>query len=139
MPANQEALEAVIRHARDLVDDYDEIEPTIKALIASGDTKLASQVVEALQEFLAERNFYGRDLMAQVLAGIQGVDALPTLLHASACDLGDDQDMLVAEILDLMLQDPAAARTVANRFATADSPTLRRAGLRAMASLEAFS
>ena len=136
MRTNREALEAVIRHASELEDDYDAIAPTMAELKVSGDTALVPRLVEALKQFLIEQNFYGRDLMAQIMAGIQGVTALPTLLHASARDLGDDQDSLQAEILDVMLLDPTTARTIANRFATAESPVLRGAGLRALNLLE---
>lgn len=126
------ALEAVVRHAVELDDDYDDIEPTITALTASGDTTLVPRLHEALDQFLDERNFYGRDLIAGILAGIQGVAALPALLSASARDLGDDQDSLSAEIVDLLSVDKAAARLTAIEFAAHETPELRRTGLWAL-------
>ncbi len=126
------ALEAVVRHATELDDDYDDIAPTVTALAACGDTTLVPRLQEVLEQFLDEGNFYGRDLISGVLAGINGVAALPVLLHASARDLGDDQDGLQADIIELLKKDPSASRRVVRDFATADSPELRRTGLWAL-------
>lgn len=122
------ALEAVVRHALELEDDYDEVAPIVTALAACGDTGLVPRLQEALDQFLDEENFYGRDLIAAVLAGIHGMAALPVLLRASARDLGDDQDSLRSEIIELMHADRAASRPVVRRFATATAPELRRVG-----------
>jgi hypothetical protein len=89
---NGEALETVIHHATQVEDDYDDIAPTVTALAASGDTSLMPRLAEALTRFLDEANFYGGDLVAGILASVQGTAALPALLHAPARDLGDDQD-----------------------------------------------
>lgn len=126
------ALAAVVRHAVELEDDYDEIAPTIQALSACADDTLVLPLNEALDRFLDEKNFYGRDLIAGILASVQGVAALPTLLRASARDLGDDQDSLSAEIIDLMNAHPASARRTAVEFATSDASALRRTGLWAL-------
>ncbi|MEU8211440.1 HEAT repeat domain-containing protein [Micromonospora sp. NPDC049044] len=126
------ALETVVRHAVELEDDYDDIAPTVAALTASGDTALVPRLREALDRFLDEGNFYGRDLIAQVLAGIEGVAALPVLLRASARDLGDDQDSLQAEVIELLHADRATSRGVARDFATAETSELRRVGLWAL-------
>ncbi|MFI7575620.1 HEAT repeat domain-containing protein [Micromonospora sp. NPDC049497] len=126
------ALESVIRHAVQLDEDYDDIAPAVTALAASGDTTLVPHLLEALQRFLDEKNFYGRDLIAAVLAGIDATAALPALLRASATDLGDDQDSLQSEIIELLHGDTTAGRGVAREFATADTPDLRRVGLWAL-------
>ncbi|RKN26164.1 hypothetical protein D7044_30480 [Micromonospora musae] len=126
------ALEAVIRHAVELEDDYDDIAPTVSALATSGDITVVPQLVEALNRFLDEENFYGRDLIAGVLAGIDGVAALPVLLHASARDLGDDQDSLRAEIIELLHAHRAAGRRTVLECVTGDTPELRRVGLWAL-------
>ncbi|WP_433262189.1 HEAT repeat domain-containing protein [Micromonospora vinacea] len=129
---SREALEAVVRHAVELEDDYDDIAPTVTTLAASGDTALVPRLREVLDRFLDEGNFYGRDLIAGVLAGIEGVAALPVLLLASARDLGDDQDSLQAEIIELLHADRAASRHVVFDFATGETPELRRVGLWAL-------
>jgi hypothetical protein len=126
------ALEAVIRHAVELKDNYDDIAPTLTALVACGDITLVPRLHEALDRFLDEENFYGRDLIAGVLAGIQGVAALPALLRASARELGDDQDSLQTEIIDLLHADRAAARRAVLELATGDTVELRREGLWAL-------
>ncbi|HTJ37618.1 MAG TPA: HEAT repeat domain-containing protein [Dactylosporangium sp.] len=126
------ALDAVFRHATDLEDDYDDIAHTLTALAESGDAALVPRLETAMSYFLDEQNFYGRDLIAAVLAGIQGTAALPTLLHAAARDLNDDQDSLSVEIIELLEADPEAARPIAQSFATADAPALRRVGVWAL-------
>jgi HEAT repeat protein len=126
------ALEAVVRHAVELEDDYDDIAPTVTALAACGDTTLVPRLHEVLGRFLDEENFYGRDLIAGVLAGIQGVAALPVLLRASARDLGDDQDSLQSEIIELLHADRSDGRRTVLEFATGDTPELRRVGLWAL-------
>ncbi|MET8197886.1 HEAT repeat domain-containing protein [Micromonospora taraxaci] len=126
------ALEAVVRHATELEDDYDDIAPTVTALTACGDTALVPRLREVLDRFLDEGNFYGRDLIAGVLAGIEGMASLPVLLRASARDLGDDQDSLQAEIIELLHADRATSRRVVRDFATSETPELRRVGLWAL-------
>jgi hypothetical protein len=126
------ALEAVVRHAVEVEGDYDDIAPTVTALAACGDTTLVPRLHEVLDRFLDEENFYGRDLIAGVLSGIQGVAALPVLLRASACDLGDDQDSLQSEIIELLHADRTAGRRAVLEFATGGTPELRRVGLWAL-------
>ncbi|MEH0937637.1 HEAT repeat domain-containing protein [Micromonospora psammae] len=126
------ALAAVVRHAVELEDDYDDIAPTLSALAACGDSSLVPRLHEALEVFLDEENFYGRDLIASVLAGVQSVAALPVLLRAAARDLGDDQDSLQAEIIELLHADRAAGRRAVLECATGDRPELRRVGLWAL-------
>ncbi|WP_203989331.1 HEAT repeat domain-containing protein [Virgisporangium aurantiacum] len=126
------SLEAVIRHATDLEDDYDDIEPALTALAESGDRTLVPLLEAALARFLDDGNFYGRDLIAGVLAGIEGPSALPVLLRASARDLRDDQDSLGSEIIGLLQTDRAVGRTTAREFAALDAPELRRVGLWAL-------
>ncbi|WP_089013692.1 HEAT repeat domain-containing protein [Micromonospora inositola] len=126
------ALEALVRHAVELEDDYEDIVATVTALSTCGDTTLVPALQETLDRFLDEGNFYGRDLIAGVLAGIEGVAGLPVLLRASARDLGDDQDSLQAEIIELLHADRAASRCLLLEFATGDTPELRREGLWAL-------
>ncbi|WP_144127055.1 hypothetical protein [Catellatospora sichuanensis] len=99
-----------MRHAIELEGHYYDIAPTLAALSACGDSALVPRLHEELDRFLHEENFYGRDLIASILAGIDGVAALPTLLRASSRDFGDDQDGLSAEIVDLLKTDRETAR-----------------------------
>lgn len=136
MTGNADTLEAVIRHATQVEDDYDDIAPMVTALAASGDTSLVPRLEGALTRFLDEANFYGRDLIAGILAGVRGTAALPALLHAAARDLGDDQDALQTEIIDLLRVDPVAALPTVRQFANAEDPAHRRVGLWARAFLD---
>jgi HEAT repeat protein len=129
MSARNEALESVIRHATELDGDYDDIAPTVRALAHSGDASLLPRLHRALDRFLDEENFYGRDLIAEVLAGIGGTAALPALLLAAARDLNDDQDSLQAEIADLLHGDPAGGRRAVLDLIHSGSAEQRRAGL----------
>lgn len=126
------ALETVIRHAVQLEGDYDEIAPTLTALADCGDRTLVPRLSQALDAFLDEGNFYGRDLIAGVLAAVQGQEALPALLRASARDLGDDQDGLQADIGGLLTMDKTAARSMVLEFVTGETPEMRRTGLWAL-------
>lgn len=133
---NSGALDSVIRHASQLDEsDYDDIAPTVDSLTGSGDITLVPRLHEALDRFLDEENFYGRDLIAGVLAGIAGVAALPALLLAGARDLGDDQDGLQAEIAGLLDADPAASRRMVLELVRNDAPEQRRVGLLALGSV----
>ncbi|WDQ02209.1 hypothetical protein PVK74_10520 [Micromonospora chalcea] len=82
--------------------------------------------------FLYERNFYGRDKIAGILAGVQGLAAISALLRASARDLGYGQDSLTGEIIDLLPTNKAAARRSVLGLATGGTAELRRAGLWAL-------
>jgi HEAT repeat protein len=125
------ALAELIRQI-DEFDDYDDMLATLGALTGCGDRTLAPELAAALHRYLDERNFYGRDLIAGVLAGVLGIEALPELLRASARDLGDDQDSLHAEIIDLLQSDPAGARPVVRALAADPDAGLRRIGLWAL-------
>ncbi|MEV4431115.1 hypothetical protein ACN9M0_30630 [Streptomyces sp. R-07] len=94
----------------DLDADVDETIDLADEVAASGDAGLLPRLQAELDRALTERNAYARELLGGVLAAIGGPDALPALVRASAVDLGDDQDGLAAEIVDLVQADPKAAR-----------------------------
>lgn len=126
---NAALLESVIAHAAAEETDYDDIAATVDELTDSGDTGLLPRLHEALGQFLDEGNFYGRDLIAAVLAGVAGPVALPVLLLAADRDLGDDQDSLQAEIAGLLDADPVTARELVLALIADDAPERQRAGL----------
>ncbi|GIJ44017.1 hypothetical protein Val02_09030 [Virgisporangium aliadipatigenens] len=136
MPHSGAALESVIEHgAQQGALDYEEIAPTVEALVDSGDLTLVPRLHEALERFLDDGNFYGRDIIAGLLAGIAGVAALPALLLAADRDLGDDQDGLQSDIDGLLAEDPAAARRIVLDLVRADAPHRRRVGLLALGAV----
>jgi hypothetical protein len=94
----------------ELENDYADIASTVTALAVCGDATLVPRLCEVLDRFLDKENFYGRDLIAGVLAGIQGAAALPVLLRASVRDLGDDRDGLQSEIVELLHADREVGR-----------------------------
>ncbi|MFD9614687.1 hypothetical protein ACFWWS_35515 [Streptomyces sp. NPDC059083] len=94
----------------DLDADVDETIDLADEIAASGDAGLLPRLQEELDRALTERNAYARELLGGVLAALGGPDALPTLIRASAVDLGDDQDGLAAEIVELVQADPKEAR-----------------------------
>ncbi|MER7536794.1 MULTISPECIES: hypothetical protein [unclassified Streptomyces] len=98
----------------EMLDDLDaDVDATIDLadeIAASGDAGLLPRLQAELDRALAERNAYARELLGGVVAAIGGTDTLPALVRASAVDLGDDQDGLAAEIVDLVQADPKTAR-----------------------------
>ncbi|KOG28948.1 MULTISPECIES: hypothetical protein [Streptomyces] len=96
----------------DLDADVDETIDLADEIAASGDAGLLPRLQSELDRALTERNAYARELLGGVLAAIGGPEALPALVRASAVDLGDDQDGLAAEIVELVQADPKAARAL---------------------------
>ncbi|MFE0700796.1 hypothetical protein [Streptomyces sp. NPDC058872] len=98
----------------EMLDDLDaDVDATIDLadeIAASGDAGLLPRLQAELDRALIEQNAYARELLGGVLAAIGGSDTLPALIRASAVDLGDDQDGLAAEIVDLVQADPKSAR-----------------------------
>ncbi|MEU5217540.1 hypothetical protein AB0G79_15260 [Streptomyces sp. NPDC020807] len=96
----------------DLDADVDETIDLADEIAASGDAALLPRLQEELERALAERNAYARELLGGVLAAVGGPETLPALIRASAVDLGDDQDGLAAEIVELVQADPKTAGRV---------------------------
>ena len=99
-------------------DDGTEVYDLVDGLVASGDRALLPALQGHLDRYLSEGNFFARDAVATALAGIAGVESLPVLLQAAARDLGDDQDGLSAEILDLVEGAPVRARHIITQLST---------------------
>ncbi|MFE7413887.1 hypothetical protein [Streptomyces laurentii] len=109
---DDDRLTRLIAMLDDLDADVDETIDLADEITASGDTGLLPRLEDALGRTIADRNAYGRELLGGVLAGLGGTDRLPVLIRASAVDLGDDQDGLAAEIVDLVQADPKTARSI---------------------------
>ncbi|MFF5503905.1 hypothetical protein [Streptomyces roseolus] len=111
-----------------MLDDLDaDVDATIDLadeIAASGDRTLLPRLESALDRAVAERNGYARELLGGVLAALGGPDTLPVLVRASAVDLGDDQDGLAAEIVDLVQADPKKAETVLRPLTDDDDLTV---------------
>lgn len=111
---------------------FDKITGLTRALIDSADLGLVPELEGHLETFLAREDFYGRDVIGEVLAGIAGLDALPVLLRASARDLGDDQDTFQSLICELLERDPVRARPAVLDLVAADDAALRATGVWAL-------
>ncbi|MFI8521050.1 hypothetical protein ACIGEZ_25005 [Streptomyces sp. NPDC085481] len=94
----------------DLEADVDETIDLADAIAATGDRDLLPRLEAELDRSVSERNAYARELLGGVIAALGGTDRLPVLVRASAVDLGDDQDGLAAEIVDLVQADPETAQ-----------------------------
>ncbi|MFC8901001.1 hypothetical protein [Streptomyces cinereoruber] len=96
-----------------MLDDLDaDVDATIDLadeIAATGGPELLPRLESELGRAVEERNGYARELLGGVVAGIGGTGSLPVLVRASAVDLGDDQDGLAAEIVDLVQADPKKA------------------------------
>jgi len=105
----------------------------IRELVATGDRSMIAPARAALERYTAERNWYGRDLMAHVLAGLAGTEVFPRLLdlYADAMrrDDGDDWDFLGQALCTVMRADPAGCRVVVLPLVTDHDQHVRRAAL----------
>ncbi|MEV8626823.1 hypothetical protein [Streptomyces sp. NBC_01268] len=108
----------------DLEADVDETIDLADAIAASGDLGLLPRLESELDRALADRNAYARELLGGVIAALGGADRLPVLIRASAVDLGDDQDGLAAEIVDLVQADPNTARKLLQPLTEDDDLTV---------------
>ncbi|MGW4463713.1 HEAT repeat domain-containing protein [Micromonospora sp. NPDC004704] len=126
-------LDEVLRHVDTLDGDP---WPAVEELAGSGDHSLVPPVQAALERYLDEHNWYGRDLMVYILAELRGTAAFPLLLRAFARPLpGDDRDDLCAWLANIMKADPAGCRPTALSFIAAEHRDLRGAGLWALGYL----
>ncbi|MFD0373428.1 hypothetical protein [Streptomyces sp. NPDC059071] len=94
----------------DLEADVDETIDLADEIAATGDRGLLPRLEAELDRAVADRNSYARELLGGVVAALGGTERLPVLVRASAVDLGDDQDGLAAEIVDLVQADPGTAQ-----------------------------
>ncbi|MFE2558843.1 hypothetical protein OG361_32955 [Streptomyces sp. NBC_00090] len=108
----------------DLDADVDETIDLADEIAASGDAGLLPRLQAELDRALTERNAYARELLGGVLAALGGPEALPDLIRASAVDLGDDQDGLAAEIVELVQSDPKTADRVLRPLTDDDDLTV---------------
>jgi hypothetical protein len=127
-------LTDLFRYADGTLDD--DPWPLVRELAASGDRAAAPSVQAALERYARERNWYGRDLMAHVLAGLSGAEVFPLFLRVFADALrgedDDDGERLGMALSAAMRADRVGCRTVILPMLAADDPDLRRAALWAL-------
>jgi hypothetical protein len=103
-------VDELLRCIDDSDADVDRVLELLGGLTSTRDRSLVPSLTAAFDRFLEAGHWYGRDVIAEALAEIEGVAALPTLLRASAVDMDDDQDSLQSTIIGLLGLDPARAR-----------------------------
>lgn len=118
-------LAQLVATVDDPEDDSTEAYELVAELVAAGDRTLLPALTAQLDAYLDEGHFYGRDVIADVLAGLFGAEALPLLVRASSRDLGDDQDGLATTIIDVVETDRERARAELTRLAGDPDPRVR--------------
>lgn len=129
---SQQKLAALALMLADDDADFADIRELVDALGAARDASLVPGLRKVLAECLDRGDWFGRDQIARVLYGLQGVRALPELLRAAARDLGDDQQSLGALIIDLLYVDHDQARTAVLEALSEGDTTLRRTAVWAL-------
>ncbi|MDI6103791.1 HEAT repeat domain-containing protein [Actinoplanes sp. NEAU-A12] len=124
------ALEALIQHA--YREDYKAVGALVDGLAASRDSTLLPKLYKAFADFLDTSHLYGCEVTAQVLAGIAGVTALPTLLLAADRELEDGELDLYSTLHGLLNDDQEAARPLVLALVRSTSTVKCLAGLRGM-------
>ncbi|MER6592623.1 hypothetical protein ABT214_12370 [Micromonospora purpureochromogenes] len=97
----------------------------VDEITASGDKALIPLLAAELDSVLNTGHFYGRDVIADILAGLGGIDVLPLLIAASARNLGDDQDGLQSTILELMSTNKQQVRIVLDELRAGGPPEIQ--------------
>ena len=129
---SQQKLAALVSMLADDDADFAAIRDLADELGAGRDGTLVPELHRVLAGCLDRGDWFGRDQIAQVLYGLQGIDALPLLLRAAARDLGDDQQGLAALIIDLLYVDHGRARAAVLAALADGDPALRRTAVWAL-------
>jgi hypothetical protein len=130
-------VEALLALIGDPEDDSSQAYDLV-AELSEEDQALVPDLKRALWNFLKAQNFYGRDVLSDALAAVQGVEALPALLKVSTYDLGDDQDTLHSTIIEVMSLDTARARVMLDELDNSDDAKLREASKWAREMADSF-
>ncbi|HEY3871745.1 MAG TPA: HEAT repeat domain-containing protein [Actinocrinis sp.] len=123
---SQQKLAALVSMLADDDADFAAVRDLVDELGAGRDASLVPELYRVLAGFLDRGDWFGRDQIAEVLYGLQGIEALPLLLRAAARDLGDDQQGIGALIIDLLYVDHARARAAVLEALAGGDPALRR-------------
>ncbi|GAA3259148.1 HEAT repeat domain-containing protein [Dactylosporangium siamense] len=104
----------------------------VHRLAGSGDRTLVPRVQAGLERALDGEDYFGVEVLGEILAGILGPRAFPLLLRAIARPMRADWNGLSATLAGLMDEDPVGCRATAVSFAAGRHTDLRRAGLWAL-------
>ncbi|MER6572676.1 HEAT repeat domain-containing protein [Streptomyces sp. NPDC001093] len=109
--------------------DLDALHGMEEQLVAAQQTALIPRLEAHLEAALQAGNWYGRCVLARILAKTAGRVAPATLLRAHSRDLGDDQDDLTTTLSVFAREDPVAARSILVSWAEAPDNDPRRAAI----------
>lgn len=127
-------IDVLLRIADDTLDD--DPWPLIRELGATGDRALAARARTELERCVRAGNWYGRDLLAHLLARLSGPEVFPLLLRVFAAALrgerDDDGERLRIALGLIMHADRAACRAVVVPMLDDRDPSARRAALWAL-------
>lgn len=114
---------------------FTRIRELVAALVAHGDQAMVPELQRHLTSFVERGEPYGRDVIGEVLAGIAGPDALPSLLWACAYDLGDDQETFRELTGGLLRAHPVPARRTVEALWQSTNPRERAVAVWALDAL----
>lgn len=109
--------------------DIDALADIEEQLIAARQRELIPSLEVHLAAAVEAGSWYGRHVLARILAETAGRTSLATLLHAFSRDLGDDQDSLTTTLYVFAQEDPAAAREFLVPYADGRDQDLRRVAI----------
>ncbi|MEU9456244.1 HEAT repeat domain-containing protein [Streptomyces sp. NPDC048277] len=109
--------------------DVDALHDVEEQLVAAQQAALIPRLEAHLEAAVQAGNWYGRCVLARILATTAGRSCLATLLRAFSRDLGDDQDDLTTTLVVFAQEDPVAARSILVPWVETSDKDLRRAAI----------
>ncbi|MER7000364.1 HEAT repeat domain-containing protein [Streptomyces sp. NPDC000410] len=139
--AGDEAQRAALRHGLSDLDarlDVDvergpgarrRFERLVEQLRTPAAAFLRPELEQRLARYVDADDSLARDLLAHILAGACGEEALPALLRAMVSDRNDDGDTLQLDVLDLLDAWPETSLRLVLDHVASDDPGTRLVGL----------
>jgi HEAT repeat protein len=94
-------------------------------LKSEGTSGLSPRVKIVLDDAMARKDFFRRDLACELLLAFDGIAALPAALEAMFPDLGDDQDTLAFLVSEFISMNSSSAKPAVARYLLDPRPEAR--------------